>query len=66
MQDGATVSELAAAAQRAGHEFCSLAWVRDYLKLLRTMKVVVFEVEGRDTRYWRNDDLVRERLGRSA
>lgn len=63
---GATVSELAAAAQAAGHESCSPAWTRDLCKQWRTAGVVCFGVEGRDTRYWRDDDAVKRRLGRGA
>lgn len=63
---GATVSDLAAAAAAAGHENCSLAWTRDVAKLWRTMGVVGFRVEGRDTRYYRDDEGVKRRLRRDA
>lgn len=63
---GATVSELARAAQAAGHESCSLAWVRDRCKEWRTAGVVGFGVEGRDYRYWRDDESVQRRRRREA
>lgn len=63
---GATVSELAAAAQSAGHENYSLAWVRDRCKQWRTGGVVGFGIEGRDYRYWRDDEAVKRRLRRDA
>jgi len=61
-RDGATVGELATAAVRAGHENCSLAWVRDKAKTWRELGVVRFEQDGRDWRYWRDDEAVAERF----
>lgn len=63
---GATVGELATAAQRAGHENCSLAWVRDRCKEWRTAGVVLHVPEGRDTRHWRDDVAVERKLRRNA
>jgi hypothetical protein len=65
-RDGATVPELTVAAKRAGHEFSSLAWVRDRCKDWRTAGYVMFEEEGRDTRYWRDDDQLRLQLRKDA
>lgn len=63
---GATVSELARAAQEADHENYSLAWVRDVCKMWRTAGVVGFGIEGRDYRYWRDDEAVKRRLRKDA
>jgi DNA segregation ATPase FtsK/SpoIIIE-like protein len=65
-EQGVTVSELAAAAQAAGHENCSLAWVRDVCKLWRTGGSVGFGIEGRDYRYWRDDEAIKRRMSRGA
>lgn len=57
-RDGATVGQLQAAAARAGHENSSLAWVRDRCKEWREAEVVVWEREGQDIRYWRDDEAI--------
>jgi hypothetical protein len=56
---GATVAELSVAAKRAGHEHCSLAWVRNLAAEWRAAGYVVVEQQGRDYRYWRNDEALR-------
>lgn len=63
--DGVTVAELASAAKRAGHGMYSLAWVRDRCKNWRTAGYVMFE-DGREPRYWRDDDAARLRFRKDA
>lgn len=52
---GATVAELSVTARRAGHAYCSLAWVRNLCAEWRAANYVVVEQQGRDFRYWRDD-----------
>lgn len=56
---GATVAELSVAAKRAGHDSCSLAWVRNLCAEWRASGFVVVEQQGRDFRYWRDDENLR-------
>jgi hypothetical protein len=62
---GATVGDLSLAAKRAGHERCSLAWVRDLCKNWRTAGNVMVE-EGKEPRYWRDDDTLKRRARQEA
>lgn len=63
---GATVGELTAAAARAEHDVSSLAWVRDRCKEWREAGYVVFDKEGQDYRYWRDDHTLAARFKREA
>jgi hypothetical protein len=63
---GATVAELTEAAEVAGHQYQSLAWIRDVCKKWRTAGYVVFEQEGHDFRYWRDDDSIDAQLRKEA
>jgi hypothetical protein len=65
-REGATVSGLVVAARRAGHEDLSLAKARDCCKIWRESGYVLFEEEGRDTRYWRDDEACKLRLRKEA
>lgn len=60
--NGATVAELSVTARRAGHAYCSLAWVRNLCAEWRAAGYVVVEQQGRDFRYWRDDELLRRKF----
>jgi len=62
---GATVSELCVTGKRAGHDR-SLSWVRTLCAEWRTAEYVTSEREGRDFRYWRDDETARRRLSALA
>lgn len=59
---GATVTELSVAAKRAGHANCSTSWVRDLCGDWRAAGYVVVEQQGRDYRYWRDDEAVKRQF----
>lgn len=54
-RQGATAVELAARAEKLGHEYFSQSWVRQRLAYWRDAEHVGFERDGRETRYWRTD-----------
>ncbi len=60
------MGELTAAAARAEHDVSSLAWVRDRCKEWREAGYVVFDKEGQDYRYWRDDHTLAARFKREA
>ena len=61
---GATVPDLWIAGKRSGHDR-SLSWVRTMAAEWRAAGYVVSEREGRDFRYWRDDEACKRELRQS-